>query len=40
MIYISKVERGVINKGDEVEIAGLGANFKTTLTGIGLLLRS
>ena len=31
----TKVERGVINKGDEIEIVGLGSSFKTTLTGIG-----
>ena len=34
--YNLKVERGVINKGDDVEIVGLGAIFKTTLTGIGV----
>jgi len=28
-------ERGVAKKGEEVEIIGYGANFKTTLTGIG-----
>lgn len=26
----------MINKGDDVEIVGLGATFKTTLTGIGM----
>ena len=26
----------MINKGDEVEIVGLGSTFKTTLTGIGM----
>lgn len=31
----SQVERGVITKGAEVEIVGLGESFKTTLTGIG-----
>ena len=29
------MERGVCNKGDEVEILGLGTKLKTTLTGIG-----
>jgi translation elongation factor EF-Tu-like GTPase len=35
---ISKVERGVANKGEEVEVVGLGQTFKTTLTGIGTWL--
>ena len=30
-----RVERGIATKGAEVEIVGLGAHFKTTLTGIG-----
>lgn len=31
----TQVERGVITKNSEVEVVGLGNNFKTTLTGIG-----
>jgi len=27
-------ERGVIDKGDEVEVVGIGSTFKTTVTGI------
>ncbi len=34
---MSQVERGIANKGADVEIVGLGGNFKTTLTGIGTL---
>lgn len=30
-----QVERGTANKGDEVEVIGLGNSLKTTLTGIG-----
>lgn len=30
-----KVERGVAHKGNEVELVGMGDQFKTTLTGIG-----
>ena len=30
-----QVERGTANKGDEVEIVGLGNNLKSTLIGIG-----
>lgn len=30
-----RVERGTATKGVEVEVVGLGAHFKTTLTGIG-----
>ena len=33
-VVTGRVERGVITKGSEVEIVGLGANFKTTLTGV------
>ncbi|EGO30314.1 hypothetical protein SERLADRAFT_375533 [Serpula lacrymans var. lacrymans S7.9] len=33
-VTTGRVERGVANKGDEVEIVGLGSTFKTTLTGI------
>ncbi|KAH7931050.1 translation elongation factor Tu [Leucogyrophana mollusca] len=33
-VATGRVERGVANKGDDVEIVGLGATFKTTLTGI------
>lgn len=33
-----QVERGIANKGDDVEIVGLGTTFKTTLTGIGALV--
>ncbi|KAH7915817.1 translation elongation factor Tu [Hygrophoropsis aurantiaca] len=33
-VATGRVERGIANKGDEVEIVGLGATFKTTLTGI------
>lgn len=34
-VATGRVERGIANKGDEVEIVGLGAKLKTTLTGIG-----
>ncbi|KIR27654.1 elongation factor Tu, mitochondrial [Cryptococcus deuterogattii 99/473] len=33
-VVTGKVERGTITKGSEVEIVGLGASIKTTLTGI------
>jgi len=33
-VCTGRVERGTINKGDEVEILGLGSSLKTTLTGI------
>lgn len=33
-VVTGRVERGVISKGAEIEIVGLGANTKTTLTGI------
>lgn len=34
-VVTGKVERGVITKGSEVEVVGLGNTFKTILTGIG-----
>jgi elongation factor Tu len=34
-VATGKVERGTITKGAEVEIVGMGASTKTTLTGIG-----
>jgi len=33
-VVTGKVERGVVNKGDEVEIIGLGTKHKTVVTGI------
>ena len=33
-VAAGRVERGVITKGSDVEVIGLGANFKTTLTGV------
>ncbi|KAF9949593.1 translation elongation factor Tu [Modicella reniformis] len=33
-VATGRVERGTITKGAEVEIVGMGATFKTTLTGI------
>ncbi|KAI5123780.1 hypothetical protein M0805_000369 [Coniferiporia weirii] len=33
-VCTGRVERGIANKGGDVEILGLGASFKTTLTGI------
>lgn len=33
-VVTGRVERGTITKGSEVEIVGLGASLKTTLTGI------
>lgn len=33
-VVTGRVERGTITKGAEIEILGLGANMKTTLTGI------
>ncbi|KAK3818728.1 MAG: elongation factor Tu [Benniella sp.] len=33
-VATGRVERGTINKGAEVELVGMGADFKTTLTGI------
>ncbi len=39
LAYVSQrtiqVERGTANKGDEVEIVGLGNGLKSTLIGIG-----
>lgn len=34
-VCTGRVERGVINKGDEVELVGFGPTTKTILTGIG-----
>lgn len=34
-VCTGRVERGIANKGDEVEILGLGSSLKTILTGIG-----
>lgn len=34
-VATGRVERGICNKGDEVEIVGFGTKLKTTLTGIG-----
>ena len=34
-VATGKVERGTITKGAEIEIVGMGAPIKTTLTGIG-----
>ncbi|KII93576.1 hypothetical protein PLICRDRAFT_152444 [Plicaturopsis crispa FD-325 SS-3] len=33
-VATGRVERGVATKGSDVEVIGLGTNFKTTLTGI------
>lgn len=33
-VATGRAERGIANKGDEVEIVGFGPNVKTTLTGI------
>ncbi|NXD32378.1 EFTU factor, partial [Spelaeornis formosus] len=33
-VVTGRVERGTITKGAEIEIIGMGASFKTTLTGI------
>ena len=33
-VATGRVERGVITKGSDVEVIGLGATFKTTLTGV------
>lgn len=35
-VATGRVERGTITKGSDVEIVGHGANFKTTLTGVGM----
>ena len=37
-ILIPQVERGIANKGDDIEIIGFGSTKKTTLTGIGEIL--
>jgi hypothetical protein len=37
VLTLEQAERGIANKGDEVEIVGFGPNVKTTLTGIGAL---
>lgn len=37
VLTLEQAERGIANKGDEVEIVGLGSNLKTILTGIGAL---
>src|ERR1700735_568120 len=34
-VATGRVERGIATKGAEVEVVGLGAHFKTTLTGVG-----
>ena len=33
-VVTGKVERGILNKGDEVEILGFGRKITTTITGI------
>eukprot|EP00730_Choanoeca_flexa_P007969 TRINITY_DN12418_c0_g2_i10.p3 TRINITY_DN12418_c0_g2~~TRINITY_DN12418_c0_g2_i10.p3 ORF type:complete len:427 (+),score=122.69 TRINITY_DN12418_c0_g2_i10:52-1332(+) len=33
-VVTGKIERGVVNKGDEVELIGYGETIKTTVTGI------
>lgn len=33
-VACGRAERGIINKGDEVEILGFGERIKTTVTGI------
>jgi translation elongation factor EF-Tu-like GTPase len=33
-VVTGRIERGVVNKGDEVEVMGMGANMKTTITGL------
>lgn len=33
-VTTGRVERGVIKKGDEAEIVGLGSKVKTTITGM------
>lgn len=35
MLTVAQAERGVINKGDEVEIIGYGDKLKTTVTSVG-----
>jgi len=35
LIMIFQVERGIANKGIDLEIVGFGSTKKTTLTGIG-----
>jgi len=37
-VVTGRVERGTILKGAEIEIVGMGASFKTTLTGASLSL--
>jgi len=37
ILTLEQAERGIANKGDEVEIIGFGSNLRTTLTGIGAL---
>jgi elongation factor Tu len=37
-VTTGRVERGVVNKGDEVEIVGYGPTIKTTITGIGKVI--
>ena len=34
-LKVGQCERGIANKGDEVEIIGSGNKLKTTITGIG-----
>ncbi|EDQ91962.1 uncharacterized protein MONBRDRAFT_35764 [Monosiga brevicollis MX1] len=33
-VVTGKIERGIVKKGDEVEIIGYGKNIKTTITGL------
>jgi elongation factor Tu len=36
-VVTGRVERGVVNKGDEVEIVGFGQNSKTIVTGVEMV---
>jgi len=39
-VVTGRVERGVVNKGDEVEIVGFGRGTKTTVTGVEMFKKS
>ena len=38
-VVTGRVERGVVNKGDEVDIIGYGSDMHTTVTGVEMVER-
>ena len=39
-VATGRIERGVINTGDEIEIVGLKETFKTTVTGVEMFKKT